>query len=55
MAHLTRLHNNANVLSLASKYTPEDQLEETVRQFIETQFEGGRHIARVEKIEREEK
>ncbi len=54
MAHLTRLHNNANVMSLAAKYTPEEQLEETVRQFIETQFEGGRHIARVEKIEREE-
>lgn len=55
MAHLTRQHNNANVLSIAAKYTPEDQLEETVRQFIETPFEGGRHTARVEKIEREEK
>ncbi|MBK7143405.1 MAG: ribose 5-phosphate isomerase B [bacterium] len=54
MAHLTRQHNNANVLALAAKYTPENQLEETVRQFIETEFEGGRHISRVEKIEREE-
>lgn len=55
MAHLTRQHNNANVLALAAKYTPENQLEDTVRQFIETQFEGGRHISRVEKISREEK
>ncbi len=54
MAHLTRLHNNANVLALASKYTPEDKIEEIVRQFLETPFEGGRHIARVEKITREE-
>ena len=27
MAHLTRLHNNANVLTLAGKYTPESELE----------------------------
>jgi len=50
MAHLTRLHNNANVLTLSQKYTPEDQLEEIIRQFLTTQFEGGRHIPRIEKI-----
>lgn len=50
MAHLTRLHNNANVLTLSQKYTPEDQLEEIIRQFLTTQFEGGRHIPRLEKI-----
>ncbi|MFH1374506.1 MAG: ribose 5-phosphate isomerase B [bacterium] len=54
MAHLTRLHNDANVLSLASKYTPEDQLEEIVRQFLQTEFEGGRHITRLDKIRRAE-
>lgn len=54
MAHLTRQHNDANVLALAGKYTPESQLEETVREFIDTPFEGGRHISRVEKIRREE-
>ena len=50
MAYLTRLHNDANVLTLAAKYTPEDQLEEIITKFIETEFEGGRHAARVEKI-----
>jgi ribose 5-phosphate isomerase B len=54
MAYFMRLHNDANVLALAGKYTPEDELEETVRQFLDTQFEGGRHISRVEKIKREE-
>ncbi len=54
MAQLTRLHNDANVLTLAAKFTPEDQLEEIVRTFLETPFEGGRHIRRLEKIRREE-
>ena len=55
MAHLTRLHNNANVLTMASKYTPEKDLEEIVKTFLDTKFEGGRHIARLQKIMDEEK
>ena len=54
MAKLTRAHNNANVLTLAGKYTPENQLEEIVTTFLSTPFEGGRHEKRVEKIEAEE-
>ncbi|MBN1212236.1 MAG: ribose 5-phosphate isomerase B [candidate division Zixibacteria bacterium] len=54
MAFLTRSHNNANVLTLASKYTPENQLEEIIKKFLETPFEGGRHIRRVEKIKEAE-
>ena len=54
MAYLTRLHNDANVLALAGKYTPEDKLEEIIRKFLETEFEGGRHKARLEKITAEE-
>lgn len=50
MAHLTRLHNNANVLTLSQKYTPEDQLEDIIKQFLTTPFEGGRHLRRLEKI-----
>jgi len=50
MAFLTRSHNNANVLTLAQKYTPEDQLEEIIKTFLATPFEGGRHVARVQKI-----
>jgi ribose 5-phosphate isomerase B len=54
MAYFTRLHNDANILTLAAKYTPEDQLEEIVQKFLETNFEGGRHISRVEKIKQAE-
>ena len=50
MAFLTRSHNDANVLTLAQKYTPEDQLEEIITTFLSTPFEGGRHIARVAKV-----
>ena len=51
MAYLTRLHNDANVLALSSKYTPEKDLEEIIKLFLETKFEGGRHTRRLEKIQ----
>ena len=50
MAMLTRSHNNANVLTLAQKYTPVEQLDDILRNFLETPFEGGRHNNRVQKI-----
>jgi len=54
MAHYTRLHNDANIMTLAAKYTPEDKLEEIIKVFLQTKFEGGRHIPRVEKIRQAE-
>lgn len=50
MAYMTRLHNNANLLVLAQKYTPEGDLEEIIKLFLDTKFEGGRHISRIEKM-----
>jgi ribose 5-phosphate isomerase B len=50
MAYLTRLHNDANVLTLAAKFTDQNQLEEILHKFIETEFEGGRHVPRLQKI-----
>lgn len=50
MAYLARLHNDANVLTLAQKYTPENQLRQILCNFIDTPFEGGRHERRVNKI-----
>ena len=50
MAFLTRSHNDANILTLAQKYTPEGQLDEIIQTFLTTPFEGGRHTQRVEKI-----
>ncbi len=54
MSHLTRLHNNANVLILAQRYTPEDELEEILKQFFNTKFEAGRHVQRIKKFMEEE-
>jgi ribose 5-phosphate isomerase B len=47
---LTRQHNDANVLAVAAKYTSVDQALDYVRLFLSTDFEGGRHARRVEKI-----
>ena len=50
MARLTRAHNNANVLVLSELFTPESELEQILKAFLETPFEGGRHERRVKKI-----
>jgi ribose 5-phosphate isomerase B len=50
IARLARQHNNANVLSLAARYTPDDELKKIVKAWFEADFEGGRHERRVEKI-----
>ena len=50
MASLARSHNNANVLALASKFISEEQAKKVVDVWFATEFEGGRHIPRVEKI-----
>ena len=47
---LTRQHNDANVLALASRYTDNPTADEYVKVFLETEFEGGRHQRRVDKI-----
>lgn len=49
-AMLTRLHNNANILSLPGRFVPLDQAWKIVEIFLSTDFEGGRHVQRVEKI-----
>lgn len=51
-AELMRQHNNCNVLVLGQWRTPMGQMEELVNTFLETPFEEGRHIARVEKLEK---
>ncbi len=55
MAQLTRQHNDANMLTLSQKFTPEDDLADIVKTFIETDFEGGRHVKRIKKIHAAEK
>ena len=49
-AELTRLHNNANILSLPGRFIPMETAWKMVSLFLSTDFEGGRHLQRVEKI-----
>lgn len=49
-AQLTRLHNNANILSLPGRFVSLDLGLEIAKTFLATDFEGGRHQNRVEKI-----
>src|SRR4029079_16520710 len=49
-ARLARQHNNANVLALGARTTPPADIPKIVRAWFTTEFEGGRHAARVEKI-----
>ena len=50
IAILAREHNNANVIAIPARYTSEMQALEMVKAFITTEFEGGRHQRRVDKI-----
>jgi ribose 5-phosphate isomerase B len=47
---LSRQHNDANVLCLAGNGFDEQQVRETITAWLATDFEGGRHARRVEKI-----
>ena len=47
---LTRQHNDANVLALSAKYTDAATANQYVKLFLETDFEGGRHQRRVDKV-----
>lgn len=49
-AELTRLHNNANIVSIPGRFVSFDLAWEITKAFLNTKFEGGRHIRRVEKI-----
>ena len=55
IAQLAREHNDANVLSLAARFTPDDQIDKIVRAWFGAHFDGGRHQRRVDKIQEIEK
>ena len=50
IAALARAHNNANVLALPARFVDESTAKSIVEAFLSTEFEGGRHERRVEKI-----
>ena len=51
MAKMTRAHNNANMIALGQKYVDFATAKQIVDNFLNTEFEGGRHAVRVSKIE----
>jgi ribose 5-phosphate isomerase B len=50
IARLAREHNDANVLSLAARYTSPEENDKIVRAWFGAHFDGGRHQKRVDKI-----
>ena len=50
IATLSRTHNNANILSIPSRFVSLKEAKEMVNSFLNTSFEGGRHQTRVNKI-----
>lgn len=50
LAALARQHNNANVICIPARFVSLDLAQEMVKTFLQTDFEGGRHQARVAKI-----
>jgi len=54
-ARLSRLHNNANVLSMGGRIVAFGLADEILKLWLETPFEGGRHQKRLDQIAEEEK
>ncbi|MGH7835688.1 MAG: ribose 5-phosphate isomerase B [Candidatus Binatia bacterium] len=50
-ARLARLHNDANVISLGQRLLTEEQVYRIVHTWLSTEFEGGRHIQRLAKLD----
>ena len=50
MARLAREHNNANVITFGARLIDIDTAKQMITEFVEGEFQGGRHMIRVEKI-----
>ena len=51
-AEMSRRHNDANVLCISADLLGEELIERMIKLWLETEFEGGRHARRVDKITR---
>ena len=47
---LSRLHNNANIITLGERLIDKNKAFNLIRVFLSTKFEGGRHLRRVKKM-----
>ena len=52
-AQLARQHNDANMISIGQRMISEEQALEIVRVWLETEFEGGRHLRRIQLLDLE--
>ncbi len=50
IATLARQHNNANILCMPARFTSLQQVKDMTTAFLATNFEGGRHQKRIDKI-----
>ena len=50
IAELARKHNNANICALPARFIDKSNAEEIINVFLKTDFEGGRHQQRIDKI-----
>ncbi len=50
LAEMARKHNDANIICIPARFVREELVEKMIDVFIHTEFEGGRHCNRVEKI-----
>lgn len=50
LAELARKHNNANIICIPARFVRESVVEKMIEIFMHTDFEGGRHKTRVDKI-----
>lgn len=49
-AELTKKHNNPNFIAFGGRCNYQDSVEDMLDRFIDTKFEGGRHVERIEKM-----
>lgn len=50
IAHLARQHNDANILVMPGRFIDNAMAEKIMNEFFSTDFEGGRHLRRIQKI-----
>ena len=51
ISKLSREHNNANILSLPGRFISKEESIKILEVFLDTEFEGGRHLDRINKID----
>ena len=50
-AEMSRKHNNANILAMGARFTSINEMKDIINSWLNTDFEGGRHQIRINKIE----